>query len=237
MGAGSGRTAEEEPVDGRPGIGPRLRGLRVGDEPAGWIEAGFTVTGCELDIGGVRISLVGGHRRGVLGWELEGPSHDDHRPDGSTVDGIPTTLVAPGEVAEAAPGGSHPNGVVGVDHVVVATGDLPRTLDHLAARGYRPRRTRDVPGSRPPRRQVFLWAGPVILEVVGPTRPDPAAGPASVWGLALVTADLEATAGRLGDRMSKPRDAVQPGRRIASIRTKLLDISVPLALMSPHHPS
>ena len=38
-----------------------------------------------------------------------------------------------------------------------------------------------------------------------------------------------------GEGLGTVKDAVQPGRRIATVRTKELGISVPIALMSPHH--
>ncbi|MEZ5230850.1 MAG: hypothetical protein R2710_30500, partial [Acidimicrobiales bacterium] len=103
----------------------------------------------------------------------------------------------------------------------------------LRAFGFEPRRRRAVPKSDPPRSQIFWWAGPVIIELVGP---DTATGngPASIWGLALTTADLDAVVDLLGDGVSTPRDAVQPGRRIASLRGRDLGLSVPVALMTPH---
>ncbi len=127
----------------------------------------------------------------------------------------------------------HPNGVTGIDHIVVMTDDLDRTSAALRASGFEPRRRRAIPKSDPPRSQIFWWAGPVIIELVGP---DAARGngPASIWGLALTTPDLDATGELLGEAMSTPRDAVQEGRRIAGIRGKELGLSVPLALMTPH---
>ena len=53
-------------------------------------------------------------------------------------------------------------------------------------------------------------------------------------GLAFVTQDIDAAAAALGDGLGRVKDAVQPGRRIGTVRTKDLDISVALALMTPH---
>jgi hypothetical protein len=50
----------------------------------------------------------------------------------------------------------------------------------------------------------------------------------------LISPDLDATAAHLGDVTSAPKDAVQKGRRISTLRTRDLDISVPVAFMSPH---
>jgi hypothetical protein len=55
-----------------------------------------------------------------------------------------------------------------------------------------------------------------------------------VFGLALVADDLDATAAQLGELLSTPKPAVQPGRRIAGLRGAQVGISVPVAVMSPH---
>jgi hypothetical protein len=123
-----------------------------------------------------------------------------------------------------------PNGALAVDHVVVTTPALEHTAAALQRAGLDLRRTRDVPGDRP-LRQAFLLAGPCLVEVVGPPG-DRAAGPAAFWGLTIVVDDLEALGGRLGSRLGAPRDAVQPGRRIATLRREA-GLSAPVAFMTP----
>jgi hypothetical protein len=78
--------------------------------------------------------------------------------------------------------------------------------------------------------------GEVILEVVqAPAdsriaeRPD---GPARLWGLAFLVADLEEAIARLGDVLAEPRDAVQVGRRIAPLRREA-GLGPAIAFMSP----
>src|SRR3546814_14218381 len=75
--------------------------------------------------------------------------------------------------------------------------------------------------------------GEVTLELVGPPR---ATGddPCRIWGYALVTDDIDASAAWLGDRCTPPKPAVQPGRRIATVRTRELGIGPTIALMTPH---
>ena len=81
--------------------------------------------------------------------------------------------------------------------------------------------------------QRFFRMGEAILELVGP--PQRAGdGPCRIWGYALVTDDIDASAAHLGDRCSPPKPAVQPGRRIATIRTRELGIGPTIALMTPH---
>ena len=116
---------------------------------------------------------------------------------------------------------------------MLASSDIERTTAALAAIGVEPRRTRDTTAGDAPLRQRFFRMG-AIIELVGPPEPDAGGGPARFWGLALVTDDMDATAAHLGDRISAPKDAVQPGRRIATVRTRDLGITVPVAFMTPH---
>jgi hypothetical protein len=131
----------------------------------------------------------------------------------SEVDGLPN-------VDPIAPGASaiHPNGAIGIDHVVVVTPDFDRTAAALEEAEMPLRRVREVPGvgERRPFRQGFRRLGPTILELVEAAGAQP--GPARFWGLVVVVADLDVLAERLGDHLGRVRDAVQPGRRIATLR-------------------
>jgi hypothetical protein len=51
-------------------------------------------------------------------------------------------------------------------------------------------------------------------------------------GLVISVADLDDAAARLGPWLGAPRDAVQPGRRIATVAPEA-GLSVALALMTP----
>jgi hypothetical protein len=118
--------------------------------------------------------------------------------------------------------------VIGVDHVVVATPDFDRTTRALAQAGLQLRRARAA-GDRA--QQGFYVIGDALAEVVGPLTPD-GDGPATFWGVTLVSADLDATCAALGDLISTPRDAVQPGRRIATVRAAA-GLGTAVAVMSP----
>jgi hypothetical protein len=77
----------------------------------------------------------------------------------------------------------------------------------------------------------FRRLGPAILEVVGVPSAEPEQ-PACFWGLVVVVKDLDALADRLGQRLGAPKPAVQPGRRIATLKT--VDGPSPaLAFMTP----
>lgn len=198
--------------------------LVVADEPGAWVAAGFDVAADGVcRVGSVGLRLIGAdERRGLVGWTLSAV------PDGTrSVDGVPTT-VGSGGTSE---GAEHPNGVRSVDHVVLASPHLARTTDALAAIGVEPRREREGELGGVAVKQIFYRFGGVIVEVVG----DPIAtgsGPASLWGVTFTVADIDATAEFFGDRVSRVKDAVQPGRRIATLRHRDLDLSVRIALIS-----
>jgi hypothetical protein len=115
--------------------------------------------------------------------------------------------------------------------VVVASPDLDRTTEALGAIGLELRRSRDAGRME----QRFFRAGEVILEVVG--RPDAHDdGPSAFWGLALTAADLAAAGTLLGDALGPVSEAVQRGRRIATLRHEAVGLHVPIAFLTPPPP-
>lgn len=199
--------------------------LIVADPPDAWTQAGFSVDPCGVcRTGGVRIRLVGRDPgAGLLGWSLRGlPA--DATPD---LDGVPTTR----STATPAPPAEHANGVTAIDHVVLLSPDLDRTIASLASIGANPRRQRDGELGGRPIRQIFFRLGEVIVEAVG--SPDATGeGPSTLWGITYVVADIDATASYFGDRTAPIKDAVQPGRRITTLRHRDLGMSVRTAMIS-----
>lgn len=203
----------------------RIDELLIADAPSAWADAGFAVEGDTCRVGSVRIRLLGaGEQRGILGWTLGGVPDDL-----DALDGVPTSV----STSQTTDHGSHPNGVTTIDHVVLASPNLQRTVNALRAVGMQPRRERDAELGGSAIRQIFYRCEQVILEVVG----EPTAtgdGPASLWGVTFNVADVDATAEFFGDRIGRVKDAVQPGRRIATLRHREFDMSVRTALISPH---
>ena len=106
----------------------------------------------------------------------------------------------------------------------------------LEGAGLDLRRVREEPTPAGAPRQAFFRLGATILEVVQepPEAIERAGGdhPAFFWGLAFLAPDLEATAASLGEHVGDVRAAVQPGRRIATLR-RSAGLSLPAALMTP----
>jgi hypothetical protein len=120
----------------------------------------------------------------------------------------------------------HPNGTLILDHLVVFTDDPERTTRDYEALGLPFKRERDIGNGTA---QRFFRAGEVIIELVGPIRD---VDSERLWGLAFTVSDLDACARLLGDALGNVTDAVQPGRRIATLRHKQIGLTVPIAFMS-----
>jgi catechol 2,3-dioxygenase-like lactoylglutathione lyase family enzyme len=207
---------------------PTLEELIVADPPGAWSALGFELDGDTCVVGAVRIRLAGADAdRGLVAWSLRGIGAAD-------LDGLATARSERPPPGEAS---AHPNGITALDHVVAISPDLDRTVAALEAAGLDLRRVREEPTPAGAPRQAFFRLGGAILEVVQePADVSERAGgsnrPAFFWGLAFVAPDLDATVAALGDHVSEARPAVQPGRRIATLR-RSAGLSIPVALMTP----
>lgn len=178
-----------------------LAELICGDDPARWADLGFTVSDGEtVRIGGV-IVRCDGAGGGLRGWVLRG----DGGPP--SLDGVPTAWTA-GPPPEA-PAPAHPNGAIGLDHVVLLTDSCDRTARALVDAGADERRRAGPPAV--PVAMSFVRLGEVIVEVAE------GGGEPRLWGLVAVVEDLDALAAEAGSALGAVRDAVQPGRRIATV--------------------
>lgn len=207
---------------------PTIDELTIADIADAWSALGFVVDSDACVIGDVRIRLAGSEAgKGLTGWSLRDV-------ESTELDGLSTARSdrpAPDESPE------HPNGITAIDHVVAITPALERTVAAMQAAGLDLRRIRDEPTPAGAPRQAFFRLGATILEVVqepeeGIERGGGVDRPAFFWGLALVAPDLDETVAGLGDQVSEIRDAIQPGRRIATLR-RSAGLAVPVALMTP----
>jgi hypothetical protein len=195
---------------------PQIEQLTLGGGPTPWREAGFNVGADGMRAGSVRLEFAPG--QGILGWRLAAAAGE--------IDGLPVARAA---AEDRAPGGAHPNGVTQIDHLVVFSPDLERTTAAFGDAGIERRRVREIETEDGPLRQGFFRLGEVILEVAEDSRVEP--GPARFWGITFAVADLDACAELLGERLGSVRDAVQPGRRIATVREGA-GLGLPVALIS-----
>lgn len=196
--------------------------LVLSADASAWTAAGFDVADGVLQLGGIRIRLTGG-AGGMTQWVLADAPNEVEE-----IDGLQTSHSSAVSSTPAA----QPNGVTSIDHVVVYTPDLERTCAAIeAATGAPLKRIREVGTLR----QGFHRLGDLIVEVV--TFPQVTQDRATFWGLALNVDDIDAMYSHCGDgAMSAPKDAVQPGRRIASFR-EAAGLGLPVAIMTPHRRS
>lgn len=203
---------------------PELVALEIADAPARWEALGFSVSPDRvIELGGVSLRL-GAEGEGIVAWTLRGIDET------SSIDGLPTRVIDE-SVGRGGQGGGpgsddpgHPNGAIAVDHVVIVTPDFDHTADAVAAAGMPLRRLAERNGAR----QGFRRLGPAIMEIV--RAPD--VGGTQFWGLVVIVSDLDALAERLGDLLRDIRPAVQPGRRIAPLRSKA-GLGPAVAFMDP----
>jgi len=110
-----------------------------------------------------------------------------------------------------------------LDHVVLMVPDLEQAISTMSVVGESPRLRMDVRG----RPTAFFRVGPLLEVIESPVRQP------SLYGLALVTDEsLEAIALKwrsMGRDVTDPRPAIQPGRRIMTVRAT----EAGLAVMSP----
>jgi hypothetical protein len=141
---------------------------------------------------------------GSIGWAWDGP-----------VPAFDIEAVAP--VAGGAADGWD------LDHVVLLVPDLDDAIGVLAAAGLSPRLRIEV-RARP---TAFFRVGPLLEVIQSPVR-----GPV-IYGVALVTDEpLEVVALRwrsMGRDVTDPRPAIQPGRRIMTVRS----VEAGFAVMTP----
>ena len=205
---------------------PVLIQLEIDDPASAWESAGFAVGDDGSCLVGAITIRFGGHTSGggIRSWSLT-----DLDTGVTSIDGL--DLITAGDPA---PPVSHPNTVRQIDHLVVQTPDVDRTVEALAAVGLEERRRRHTESYGSPMTQVFHRAGEVIIEVVGPPT---ASGdePASFFGLAFTLDDLDAPVDLLGDAVGDRKPAVQEGRDRRGLRHERLGLSVPVLLMSAPH--
>lgn len=190
---------------------------------AAWRAVGLPLVDGSAVVDGITIRLRdpgADERPHIARWVLADCPTDVDDIDGlATAHGEPDVPTEPGRGLLA---GSR------FDHLVVMTSSLERTCGAIeAATGEPLKRTREAGAVR----QGFHRLGGLIIEVVETaqvTSPH-----ASFWGFVLIVDDLHSVCGDLGpDVISAPKQAVQPGRFIATFRASA-GLGLPTALMTP----
>jgi hypothetical protein len=131
--------------------------LVIADEPERWAALGFKIADGCCQLARIRVRFAGrAAGRGILSWSLRAIT-------GVDLDGLLTSH-SESSIPVTAP--AHPNGVLGIDHVVVMSPALDRSVHVLQAAGLDLRRIREQPTPAGAPRQAFFRLGEAILEVV-----------------------------------------------------------------------
>lgn len=116
-------------------VRPHPVGLLVADEPAAWRAAGFAVDDQDyVRLGEIKIKLTGRSQcssGGITGWSWAHLDRSVHQ-----IQGIPTTISS----VPAAAVGTHPNGALTVDHIVLISPDWQLAVKELKELGLQPLR-------------------------------------------------------------------------------------------------
>ena len=199
----------------------RLAAIDVGGDAAPWQAIGLALdAGRRIPFANGALEFVSG-ASGIAALAIDGIDSLAH-----DIEGI---SLRSGAVAPAI---DHPLGVFEIDHVVIMTDSLERTSGAVTeALGLECRRIRETDTVRQAFHR-FADQGGVrgcIIELVENARVQQPA----LFGLVLNLADLDGAAARLGpDLIGEPKPAVQPGRRIATVR-RSAGLGVAMALMTP----
>lgn len=192
--------------DGDAHVAPaRLVSVIVGGTAAPWTALGFAADGATIPFWNGAIECAGGDD-GVVGLRVVGgacAAGEAIDMDGVTVWGAEHPVAAR----------DHPNRSVELDHLVIRTPSLDRTSAAVErVLGLPLRRIREAG----PVRQAFHRfpeRGCIVELVEQPDLPG-----AALWGLVVNCDDLRAFVAAASPHVGEPKDAVQIGRRIATLR-------------------
>lgn len=213
-----------------------LTGIDCTDPADAWRSLGLRVVDGAIALGNMTLSVgvdaAVASRDGIAGLVLDGRDAPDD------LDGIPLRAGASAAAASA----DHPNGAIEIDHLVLGTPDIDRTSEVMAGLGWHPRRTITSPRPHDARTMRFFVVpagGPAnprktVIELIQPDEVTDPTRPATAWGFVLNVRDLDAAVARLGATVvDNPKPAIQPGRRIATVRGEALGLRPRVALMTP----
>ncbi len=211
----------------------QLLQITLNEDPEIWESVGFKVS--QLENGDSFFALGSVQFIFATSDEPKGISSIGALGLGGPIDSLPFETIETTDVEQllSLSDETHPNAISRIDHVVVTTSDCDRSTSAFHDAGIQSQRIRTFGDENNLVRQTFFWLGNVILELVGPDTKS-GDGPAIFWGLAFVSDDIEKTLSTLGNSCTPLKEAVQTGRKITTLKTRDIGISIPIAIMTPH---
>ena len=201
-------------------IEPTIAELHVGDDPSAWERLGFCINENRSLIGRTEVVFSDGPK-GIHSWVLRNSMPSQFGP-------IPTTFT---ENPVPNPSIAHPNGSIGFHHVVlmVPAFDIGKTA--LSNAGVHVEQGRPFGSTEKAMLRSAPKMGDIELELIGPESEDRSRH-WQLWGLVVAVSDIDATSELLGDLLGQVKPAVQPHRRIATLK-KEAELGVAVAFLGP----
>lgn len=199
---------------------PTIAELHVGDDPSAWERLGFRINQRRCLVGRTEVVFSDGPT-GIHSWALRNSLPSQFGP-------IPTTFT---ENPAPEPSIVHPNGSVGFHHVVLMVPEFDKGKTALRNAGVQ---VEDGQPFGSPDKAMLRSApkmGDIELELIGPKSEDQSRN-WDLWGLVIAVSDIEATTEFVGDLLGRVKPAVQPHRRIATLR-KEAELGVAVAFLGP----
>ncbi len=217
---------------------PRIVSVEVGDSPAAWSKAGFTVDDNGIaNVGGVDFKLIGdGGKRGVHACTIESDTAAAAAGETVQANGLTYHLQPPG-TAPSTEAGIHPLGVIGIVKLEICPVETWATLTQLVHRVLPPPHQAFAyknPSGLP--QHVALWRvhNMEVFEMadnMGQTERDEMAM------FFLTVADLGQAIQAVGkDNCSEPFDYAE-GRKAVVLSGTKLDLSTRTFLIEPAPPT
>ena len=199
---------------------PTIAELHVGDDPSAWERLGFSINDRRCLVGATEVVFSDGPT-GIHSWVLRNSMPSQFGP-------IPTTFTKK-PVPE--PSIVHPNGSIGFHHVVLMVPEFDIGKTALTSAGVQVEQGRPFgsPGKAMLRSAPKM--GDIELELIGPESEDRSRN-WDLWGLVIAVDDIDATSELLGDLLGQVKPAVQPHRRIATLK-KEAELGVAVAFLGP----
>ena len=201
-------------------IEPTIAELHVGDDPSAWERLGFCINENRSLIGRTEVVFSDGPK-GIHSWVLRNSMPSQFGP-------IPTTFT---ENPVPNPSIAHPNGSIGFHHVVLMVPEFDIGKTALSNAGVHVEQGRPFGSTEKAMLRSAPKMGDIELELIGPESEDRSRH-WQLWGLVVAVSDIDATSELLGDLLGQVKPAVQPHRRIATLK-KEAELGVAVAFLGP----
>lgn len=220
----------------------------ITDNDSAWEQVGFNINAADkyADFGEIRLWFKpGSGGKGITSWGFANLDVAASNCNTSTLCGIPMINQSNMDKIIDDTSYGHPNGVVGIDHIVISTKNPQWVENEFLRLGIK--KKRETTNNKLGISYSFYRPGKTILEVISTVADinneivpsviettEMALPGTYIWGITFVTKDIDFTHKALVDLTKLPWDAVQKGRKITTLNSQKANISTKVAFISQH---